>query len=357
MKRKLLWAIVALLMLAIAWRLSWPRFLPVERMYGEPQLPESFEEMVNRAELIVLTDIKSVKQGPDYLAPIVGTDSVYHEPNQRVTLEVVKVYKGDVTPGQSVTLFQGSVGVTRSIQDHPWPVFRINENDPVYKRGERYILMLWPVLISEEIKPYQPEPWQEGVFSVIHPGRMRLTADGTVTSVLDPFGTNSKTLGEIEERIAAAAKLTSESHSSFLDIMPPSSTLEINGATQISAIGTYCWSEEGKGSACADMIGIPTPRQALTISSPTTAQLSLPIAASPADLHLTVIRVTGEDEMQENARGYHWWNYQEGQSSQLPLQSQQDIQIDLDPGLYVLSIQVWWDKEGDVVYGFLVDVH
>jgi hypothetical protein len=355
MNKKLLWVIVVLLILATAWRLSWPRFLPVERMYGEPQLPESFKEMVSRAELIVLADIKSVKQGPNYLAPIIGTDSIYREPTQRITLEAVKVYKGNVAQGQSLTLFQGSVGVTRSIQDRPWPVFRINENDPVYKRGERYILMLWPVPISEEVKTYQPEPWQEGMFSVIYPGRMRLNAEGTVTSVLDTFGTNGKTLEEIEEMIAA--KLTSESNSSFIDIMPPPSTLEINGVTQISAIGTYCWSEEGIGGACADMIGIPTPRQALTISSPTTAQLSLPIDASPADLHITVIPVTGEDEMQENARGYRWWDYQEGQSSQLALRSQQDIQIDLDPGLYVLSIQVWWDKEGDVVYGFLVDVH
>jgi hypothetical protein len=203
MKKKILWAVVVLLMLAAAWRLSWPRFLPVERMHGDPELPGSFEELVNRAELIVLADIKSVKQGPDYLAPI-GTDSVYREPTQRVSLEVVKVYKGDVAGSNMLTLFQGSVGVTWSIQDHPWPVFRINESDPVYKRGERYILMLRTVPISEEVKPYQPDPWQEGMLSVLSPGRMRLNADGTVTSVLDTFGTNGKTLAEIEEMIATS---------------------------------------------------------------------------------------------------------------------------------------------------------
>ena len=346
MKKKVLWAVAALLVLAIAWRLSWPRFLPVDRMHGDPE-GLTFEDMVNRSELIVLADVEAVKQGPDYVAPIIGTDSVYREPTQRVTLEVVKVYKGDVAQGQSVTLFQGSVGVTWSIQDHPWPVFRINENDPVYERGERHILMLWHVPISEEVKPYQPEPWQEGMFSVIHPeGRLRLNTDGTITGVYS-FGANGKTLEEIEEMIAAATVI------SFNDIIPPPAMLEINGVTQISAIGSYCWS----GGGCADAIGIPTPMEARTISSPITAHLRLPIDASPTTLLLTVIPVTEKDEMQENARGYRWWNYQEGQSSQLPLQSQQDIQIDLDPGLYVLSIQVWWDEKGSVTYGFLVEAH
>jgi len=205
MKKKLLWAVAALLALTVTVLIAaWPHYLPVERMRGELPPDESFEEMVKRAEQIVLSDVKAVKQGPDYASPIIGTDSVYREPTQRITLEVVKVYKGDVAQGQRVTLFQGSVGVTRSIQGYPWPVFRINENDPVYKRGEQYILMLSPVPISEEVKPYQPEPWQEGMFSVIYPGRMRLNADGAVTSVLDTFGTNGKTLEEIEARIAAA---------------------------------------------------------------------------------------------------------------------------------------------------------
>jgi hypothetical protein len=205
MKKKPIWVGAALLALGVvALIATWPRYLPIERMHGEPEGFSSFEEMVHRAELIVLADVKAVKQGPDYVSPIIGTSATEHYPTQRVTLEAAKVYKGDAVPGQTLTLYQEGVGVTRSIQ-FPWPVFRINENDPVYERGERYVLMLWPVPVGEEIKPYQPEPWQEGLFGVVHPaGRMRLNADGTVTSVLDSFGTNGKTSGEIEARIAAA---------------------------------------------------------------------------------------------------------------------------------------------------------
>ena len=204
MKKKLLWAVVALLGITVAVLIAaWPRNLPVETTHGEPPEFSSFEEIVDRAELIVLADVKAVKQGPDYVSPIIGESTVYRAPTQRVTLEVVKVYKGDAAPGQTLTLYQEDVGVRRSNQ-FPWLVFRINENDPVYERGERYVLILWPVPMGEEIKLYQPEPWQEGMFSVIHPaGRMRLNADGTVTSVFDFFGTNGKTLAEIEEKVAA----------------------------------------------------------------------------------------------------------------------------------------------------------
>ena len=349
MKKRSIWVVAASLTIIVSVLIAaWPHYLPIERMHGDPDGLGSFEEMVNRAELIVLADVKAVQQGPDYVSPIIGTSSTEHYPTQRITLEVAEVYRGDVAQGQTVTLYQEGVGVTRSIQGGPWPVFRINENDPVYERGERYILMLWIVPITEEVKPYQPEPWQEGMFAVIHPdGRMRLNADGRVTGVLNSFGTNGKTLKEIEEMIAAATVV------SFNNIIPPSAVLEINGVAQTSSIGSYCWS----GAECADKIGIPTTMEALQISSPITAHLRLPIDKSPSDLLFTVIHVTEKDEIQENAGGYRWWSYEtEGKRLELPLQSQQEIQIDLDRGLYVWEIQVWWDGKGHVIYGFLVDV-
>ena len=118
MKKKILWMAVALLALTVTVLIAaWPRYLPIERMHGDPDWL-TFEEMVERAELIVLADVKAVKQGPDYVSPIIGTSSTEHYPTQRITLEVVKVYKGDLAQGQTVTLYQEGVGVTRSIQSH-----------------------------------------------------------------------------------------------------------------------------------------------------------------------------------------------------------------------------------------------
>ena len=204
MKKKLLWVVVAVFVLTVTVLIvAGPRFLSAIVTHGDPPPPrESFEEMVNHAELIVLTDVKSVKKGPDWVVPTGHPDSVDRVVTRRITLEVVKVYKGDVSQGQILTLVQWNDGITRSYQ-FPIPAFQINENDPIYKRGEQYILMLIPVFMPEEYKPYQPEPWQEGMFSVVYPeGRIRLNRDGTVTSVLDSFGINGKSLEEIEQMIA-----------------------------------------------------------------------------------------------------------------------------------------------------------
>ena len=209
MKKKVLWAVVILLVLAAAWRLSWPRFLPVLRFLGDPPPRESFEEMVNRAELIVLADVKSVKQGPDWVVPSgYPGESFDRMPTQRITLEVVKVYKGDVAESNMLTLFQCCTGITTSITrffHFGFPAFQSDENNPVYSRGERYMLMLSTVSQPEDLKQFQPEPWQEGMFAPVYPeGRMLLNENGTVTSVLDTFGTNGKTLEEIEEMIATS---------------------------------------------------------------------------------------------------------------------------------------------------------
>jgi len=205
MKKKFFWAIVALLALTVTVLIAaWPRYLPVMRLHGDPTPREFFEEMVNRADLIVLADVKSVKQGPDFVSSTGYQEPAHVDrvPTQRVMLNVVKVYQGDAAPGQTLTLYQGYVGVTWSGK-LPLPFFMIDENDPVYKRGERYVLMLIPAFIPEELKPFQPEAWQEGMVVIVYPeGRMHLNADGTVTSVLDSFGTNGKTLEEIEEKIA-----------------------------------------------------------------------------------------------------------------------------------------------------------
>ena len=207
MKKKLFWVGVALFALTVTVLVAaWPRYLPVMRLHGDPPPRESFEEMVNQADLIVLADVKSVKQGPDFVSSIGDQEPAHvgRVPTQRVTLDVVKVYQGDAAPGQTLTLFQGYVGVTWT-GNLQLPFFMIDENDPIYKRGERYLLMLIPASIPEEFKPYQPKPWQEGMVMIVSAERrMRLNEDGTVTSVLDTFGTNGKTLEEIDEMIATS---------------------------------------------------------------------------------------------------------------------------------------------------------
>ncbi|MCH8878169.1 MAG: hypothetical protein IIA89_15365, partial [Chloroflexi bacterium] len=58
---------------------------------------------------------------------------------------------------------------------------------------------------------------------------------------------------------------------------PPPATLTIDGAQQLSGIGTYCWSTVDLGAICADYFGVPTPADPLPASSSIIATLQLAV--------------------------------------------------------------------------------
>jgi len=84
--------------------------------------------------------------------------------------------------------------------------------------------------------------------------------------------------------------------------------------------------------------------------------LRLPIQEPPYDLRLNAVRVKDEDELNFSARGWHWWKEREEKLFTLHLEREQDIELSLEPGLYVLSIGAWWKDKGSASYGFLVEV-
>lgn len=141
------------------------------------------------------------------------------------------------------------------------------------------------------------------------------------------------------------------------EIEPPPATLNIDGKEQISGISSYCWKGTLKGH-CPEMIGIPTAQEPLIASSPFTVHLRLPLQEPPYELRLDVIRVNHEDQINLSARGWRWWDIRDTQRKNftMTLESEQDIELSLEPGLYVLSIGAWWNEKGSAIYGFLVEV-
>ena len=141
------------------------------------------------------------------------------------------------------------------------------------------------------------------------------------------------------------------------EIEPPPAILKIDGKEQISGIGSYCWSGIWK-ALCADMVGIPTAQEPLIASPTFTANLRLPLQEPPYELRLDVIRVKYEHELNLSARGWSWWDTRDmqGNNFNLSFEPEQDIELSLEPGLYVLSIGAWWTEKGSVSYGFLVEV-
>lgn len=140
---------------------------------------------------------------------------------------------------------------------------------------------------------------------------------------------------------------------------PPPAILKINENEQTSGIGSNCWKVENETySICADTIGIITPAEPLLTRSPFTAHLTLPLQESPEELRFSTTRVTDDDELREAVNDVRAWRFEgnSGDWNKLPSVRESDMNLSLEPGLYVLNIFVKWEEKGDVSYGFLVQV-
>jgi hypothetical protein len=141
---------------------------------------------------------------------------------------------------------------------------------------------------------------------------------------------------------------------------PPPAILKINGNEQTSGIGNNCWKVENETySICTDYIGIITPAEPLLTRSPFTAHLTLPLQEPPEELGFSTTRVTDDDELKEAVNDVRAWRFEGniGDWNNLPLERELDINLSLEPGLYVLNVGAKWKDIGSVTYGFLVQVN
>jgi hypothetical protein len=147
---------------------------------------------------------------------------------------------------------------------------------------------------------------------------------------------------------------------SQIQVNPPTASLTIiksdYGINSSQGFGSYCLKDQWIGP-CKDNLGILTLQEPLLVGSPFTAHLILPFEEAPEELQLNVIRVTSEDKL-NGGEEHRWqlWRFQEGNPIMLPLEREQDIDLSLEPGLYVLKIGVRWNEKGNLNYGFLLEV-
>lgn len=151
--------------------------------------PQTLSEGRDRASVIVLAEVASVARGTDIVTPLQKEPkSEKRLPTQRITLNVLKVYRGQVTPGQRVTLRQTGGNTDNSSVSH------FARENPQYRQGERYVLLLEPT-------------GQESLFRIIAPeGRFRLERGDLVTPMVDNAVTQNlrgKPLAYLEQLLAA----------------------------------------------------------------------------------------------------------------------------------------------------------
>ena len=124
--------------------------------------PKSESQLRAQAKAIVLAEVVGVRRGADIVTQQSGEpDGVDRIPTRRVTVKVLESYKGTAKAGSLVTLFQtgGTVlpdAPAKGTKARTDVAQLVLEDDPAYRAGEQYLLMLEPGP-SGTLRPVSPE--------------------------------------------------------------------------------------------------------------------------------------------------------------------------------------------------------
>src|SRR5262249_16928347 len=150
MKEKLLGAIVAVLGLGLGGQVGmYYSQQPTTTLHASWAFhPATLAQARDHSQSIVLAQVVSVERGQDLVTAVPNEpNGVDRIPTQRITVRVLRTYKGTARVGQQVTLFQTGGTV---LPAPPPPGGRattkvpqyVLEGDPLYVAGEQYLLML-----------------------------------------------------------------------------------------------------------------------------------------------------------------------------------------------------------------------
>ena len=139
---------------------------------------------------------------------------------------------------------------------------------------------------------------------------------------------------------------------------PPPVTMRVAGLTQTGGLGSYCWTppESEVPGLCRDTMGIPTPGQPITVSGDLTFAFQIPGPVAPDELQLGVMAVEMDNAPMPEDDGLRYWQPGEFENHEMPAGHETHIEMQLEPGSYLLSLFVRWPEIGDGSYGFLVTV-
>jgi hypothetical protein len=106
---------------------------------------------------------------------------------------------------------------------------------------------------------------------------------------------------------------------------------------------------------------VATPYIEMTVPAQFEAKFELVPEPVPTWIYLMVMKVTPSDEVFITNKSFRWWG---GGTPlvrrELDLSRQPTTDLNLDAGLYVFNLYVFWDRPGeslgDAHYGFLVEV-
>jgi hypothetical protein len=140
---------------------------------------------------------------------------------------------------------------------------------------------------------------------------------------------------------------------------PPLAVLTVGEQSQTAALAGACWMQIGSdgtpGETCLESSGILTPQGFLPSEVQFNGKLHLNLPLTPTAVGVYWIPVTPADVLEPPSDGTIRWPSREGRSTSLANEIEQDLQLELDPGLNVIHIYAQWEGLGSAGYGFLVE--
>lgn len=136
----------------------------------------------------------------------------------------------------------------------------------------------------------------------------------------------------------------------------PSVTITFQTQTQKSKVGSFCWPLES-GTMCSEPIAWPSPKEPLIVSSPFRLKIAMPIPEKVKHVEYMVSKVTESDmNKYEVGPDTTLWNVPVENVEPINSIGKQSLELQLEPGLYVLTLFAWWFGIGDATHGFLIEV-
>jgi len=239
------------------------------------------------------------------------------------------------------------------------------------KLGDAYILFLssyetdWGVNVPEPLFRGTLEPWR---FNITNPEAVVPESESSrAVNVYFP----RQNLGEFVDLIKnpTGAVLPTSTPASTPDLSPyygerpPPAVLNVDEQEQTAGVGTSTWNGGLVRGAIkithSDAFGLVTPAEPITVTSPFTATLHLPIPMAPYILKYGLAAASPGDRWEVSRPEYPFEIWGTGitlSGEGLALAQHQDIFFCLEPGQYLLMFRAEWSSLGSTNYGFYLDV-
>jgi hypothetical protein len=182
-----------------------------------------------------------------------------------------------------------------------------------------------------------------------------------ITRLLPHFEAGHPLPGGIASPTPTTVPTSTHDLSAYYGETAPAAILILGEEKQTAGVGTSTWTVEKKGKQVktqhSDAFGLVTPAKPLSVTSPFTATLLLPIPVAPSRLEYGIKPASSDLQYGDASQEFINWQVPiENPGISLPLVMQQDIAFSLVPGGYLLEVYAEWPDLGGVDYGFLLEV-